>query len=151
VTSWREEASTQTQEQLDELLDVSVRAAQQQLDRTGAFYPFGVALAATGGTRLVTPEVRTGPRQVADVAEVYEMCWAALRADADALQGAAVVADVGDADGDAIAVALEHREGPAVEVLLPYALQGKTNGKKPAQKVLYGDLRASAGQRRVWP
>jgi hypothetical protein len=136
VTSWREEASTQTQEQMDELLDVSVRAAQQQLDRTGAFYPFGVALAAAGGTRLVTPEVRTGPRQVAHVA---------------ALQGAAVVADVGDADGDAIAVALEHREGPAVEVLLPYALQGKTNGKKPAQKVLYGDLRASAGQRRVWP
>jgi hypothetical protein len=150
VTSWREEADPEVRDVLDELLDVSIRAAQQQLDASGAFYPFAVALVEAGVTRLVTPEVRTGPREVADVSQVFEMCWTALAAEAEGLTAAAVATNVGGPDGDAIAVALEHRDGPAIEVFLPYAAQGKTNGKKPAQKHLYGDLQAAPGQARVW-
>jgi hypothetical protein len=150
MTSWRDEADPVLRDQLDELLDVAIRAAQHQLDATGAFYPFAVALDGAGGTRVLTPEVRTGPREVADVATVFEACWTALTAEAEGLAAAAVASDVGGPDGDAIAVALEHRDGPAIEVFLPYAAQGKTNGKKPAQKHLYGDLQAAPGQPRVW-
>jgi hypothetical protein len=62
-----------------------------------------------------------------------------------------VVTDVGGPDGDAVAVALEHHDGPALQVFLPYAVQRKVRGKKPAQKVLYGDLQALPGDSRVWP
>lgn len=151
MTSWRTETSQQAQDELDELLDVSIRAAQEQLDLAGEFYPFAVTLEEPGRTRLVTPEVKTGPRSVADVTEVFDLCWQALRTEADSLRAGAVVTNVGGPDGDAIAVALEHREGRALEVFLPYAAQGKTRGgKKPAQKHLYGDLQAAPGQQRVW-
>jgi hypothetical protein len=148
--SWRDDIDPRTRDEMDELLDVSVRAAQRQLDAAGAFYPFAVALSAPGETSLVTPEVRTGPGRVADVTEVLALCWTALAEQREALRAAAVVSDVGGPDGDAIAVALEHRDGPPVEVFLPYALQGKTRGKKPAQKVLYGELAAVAASRRLW-
>jgi hypothetical protein len=150
VSSWRDETDQQAQDELDELLDVAVHAAQGRLDAAGEFYPFAVALEAPGVTAVVTPEVRTGPRELADVTEVFELCWEGLRARASALRAGAVVTNVGGPDGDAVAVALEHAEGPAVEVFLPYTRQGKTNGKKPAQKYLYGDLQAIAGRPRVW-
>jgi hypothetical protein len=150
MPSWRDETSQEAQDELDELLDVSIRAAQQQLDVAGEFYPFAVALEEAGETRLVTPEVKTGPRSVADVTEVFTLCWEALRAEAASLRAGAVVTNVGGPDGDAIAVALEHRQGPALEVFLPYAAQGKTGGKRPPQKHLYGELQAAPGQPRVW-
>jgi hypothetical protein len=150
MSSWRAETSRQTQDEMDELLDVSVRAAQHQLEATGEFYPFAVALPAAGDSHLVTPEVRTGPREIADVTEVHDLCWEALRAEGATLRAGSVVTNVGGPDGDAIAVALEHLEGRAIEVMLPYAVQRKTRGKKPAQKILYGDLQAAEGRRRVW-
>lgn len=148
--SWRDDADPQVRDELDELLDAAIRAAQQQLDAVGAFYPFGVALEGPGVSRTVTPEVRTGPREVADAAAVLEQCWTTLSAQSETLVAAAVASDVGGPDGDAIAVALEHRDGPSIEVFLPYAAQGKTHGKKPSQKHLYGDLQAVPGTARIW-
>ena len=150
MTSWREDTSQQVQDELDDLLDVSLRAAQQRLDDVGEFYPFAVTIAEVGRVGVLTPQVQTGPRAVADVAEVFELCWTTLRGQADRARAAAVVTNVGGPDGDAIAVALEHREGPAIEVFLPYVAQGKTNGKKPPQRHRFGELQAAPGQSRIW-
>jgi hypothetical protein len=150
VTSWRDDTSQQVQDELDDLLDVSLRAAQQRLDDAGEFYPFAVTIAEVGRVGVLTPQVQTGPRAVADVAEVFELCWTTLRGQADTARAAAVVTNVGGPDGDAIAVALEHREGPAIEVFLPYVAQGKTNGKKPPQRHRFGELQAAPGQSRIW-
>jgi len=150
VTSWRDDTSQQVQDELDDLLDVSLRAAQQRLDDVGEFYPFAVTIAEVGRVGVLTPQVQTGPRAVADVAEVFELCWTTLRGQADRARAAAVVTNVGGPDGDAIAVALEHREGPAIEVFLPYVAQGKTNGKKPPQRHRFGELQAAPGQSRIW-
>ncbi len=38
----------------------------------------------------------------------------------------------------------------AIEVFLPYVVQRKVNGKKPAQKHRFGDLMAVEGTRRLW-
>ena len=149
--SWREETGQQVQDELDDLLDVSIRAAQRRLDEAGEFYPFAVAVDASGTSAPLAPEGGTGPREVADVAEVFDRCWEALRAHATTARAGAVVTNVGSSDGDAIGVALEHRDGPAIEVFLPYVTQGKTNGKKPAQKHRFGELQAAPGERRVWP
>ena len=150
MTSWRDDTSQQAQDELDDLLDVSLRAAQQRLDDVGEFYPFAVTIAEVGRVGVLTPQVQTGPRAVADVAEVFELCWTTLRGQADRARAAAVVTNVGGPDGDAIAVALEHREGPAIEVFLPYVAQGKTNGKKPPQRHRFGELQAAPGQSRIW-
>jgi hypothetical protein len=150
VTSWRDDTSQQVQDELDDLLDVSLRAAQQRLDDAGEFYPFAVTIAEVGRVGVLTPQVQTGPRAVADVAEVFELCWTTLRGEADTARAAAVVTNVGGPDGDAIAVALEHREGPAIEVFLPYVAQGRTNGKKPPQRHRFGELQAAPGQSRIW-
>lgn len=150
MTSWRDDTSQQVQDELDDLLDVSLRAAQQRLDDVGEFYPFAVTIAEVGRVGVLTPQVQTGPRAVADVAEVFELCWTTLRGEADTARAGAVVTNVGGPDGDAIAVALEHREGPAIEVFLPYVAQGKTNGKKPPQRHRFGELQAAPGQSRIW-
>ena len=150
MTSWRDDTSQQVQDELDDLLDVSLRAAQQRLDDAGEFYPFAVTIAEVGRVGVLTPQVQTGPRAVADVAEVFELCWTTLRGQADTARAAAVVTNVGGPDGDAIAVALEHREGPAIEVFLPYVAQGRTNGKKPPQRHRFGELQAAPGQSRIW-
>jgi hypothetical protein len=151
MASWRDGTSEQVQAELDDLLDVSIRAAQQRLDVAGEFYPFATTVDADGSSALLSPEPGAGPREVADVTVVFELCWEALRAQASTARAGAVVTNVGISDEDAIAVALEHRDGPAIEVFLPYVTQGKTNGKKPAQKHRFGELRAAPGLRRIWP
>jgi hypothetical protein len=149
MTSWRDETSDQAQDDLDNLLDLGLRTGQEQLEGAGEFYPFAVALDDAGESRLVQPEL-PARKGVADVAEVHELCWQALAAEAGSLRAVAVVTNVGGAGGDAVAVALEHRDGVAIEVFLPYVTQGKVNGKKPAQKHRFGDLTAAEGQPRLW-
>ncbi len=62
------------------------------------------------------------------------------------IRAAAVVADVRlvSAGGDAIQVEVEHAQGTALTVLLPY------NKKRFGRGVEFGDLRLSAGTRKVW-
>jgi hypothetical protein len=144
--SWRDDTSDRTQADLDELVDLALTAGQEQLDRHGEFYPFAVVLPTEGEAAVVEADVPAG----ADVVEVHERCWQALEADAEANRALAVVTNVGGPDGDAVAVALEHRDGVAIEVFLPYTTQGKVNGKKPAQKHRFGALQAVEGTPRVW-
>ncbi len=150
MTTWRDETSDETQADLDDLLDLALRTAKEQLDVGGRVLP----VRGRAHRRAARPpsSSRSCPdrKGVADVVEVYELCWQALAADAADLRAVAVVTNVGGGDGDAIAVALEHREGVAIEVFLPYVTQGKVNGKKPAQKHRFGDLQAIEGTVRVW-
>ncbi len=150
MSSWREGTSRAAQDELDELLDAALRAARKQLDTVGDFYPFAMTLEQPGTTALVTPEVRTGPREVADPSAVLEQCWVALREQAGGVRATAVVSDVTLSGGEAVSVDLEHAEGVALTVYLPYVTQGKTRGKKPAQKHRFGDLQAAPGEPRVW-
>ena len=149
MTSWRDETSDQAQDDLDDLLDLGLRTGQEQLEVAGEFYPFAVALDDAGGAGLVQPEL-PARKGVADVAEVHELCWQALAAEAGRCARSPWSTNVGGAGGDAVAVALEHRDGVAIEVFLPYVTQGKVNGKKPAQKHRFGDLTAAEGQPRLW-
>jgi hypothetical protein len=61
-----------------------------------------------------------------------------------AIRAAAVIADVRlpDLGSDAIEVSLEHVEGQALRVQLPYT--------KRRKNISYGPVRASAGSRRIW-
>src|SRR5918992_2306757 len=110
--SWRDAVSSKAQQQLDELLNVVLPFAQQELEKHGEFYPYAAAIGASGEPELIAGLPAEGGEHPAS-ADVIDACVAALRERRDRIQAAAVVADVSAADCDAIQVELEHAEGHA--------------------------------------
>jgi hypothetical protein len=143
MASWRDSASPQAQQDLDGLLEPALGFAQQQLDRHGEFFPFAVVVRSDGQTEMVAarPDANND-RPVS--ADVIDACRTTLAEQRDHLRAAAVVADVRLPDGDAIQVELEHTEGPALTVLLPYSKKRFGSG------IDYGQLKAGASTRHVW-
>lgn len=144
MPSWRDTASPQAQQDLDGLLEPSLGFAQQQLDRHGEFFPYAVVVRTDGQTEMVAarPNATNGRPASADV---FDACRTTVAERRDQLRAAAVVADVHLPDGsDAVQIELEHTEGPAVTVQLPYSK------KRLGRGIDYGRLRASAGTRHVW-
>src|SRR4051794_31885792 len=137
--SWRDDASEEAQRQLDQLLNLALGFAQDELGKHGEFFPFAVAVDREGQAALIagsTDEER--PRS----ADVIESCTAQLVALRDGLTAAAITADARLTDGgDAISVALEHSQGQAMIVLLPYV---------KGEPIEYGELRAQPAAARVW-
>ncbi len=78
-------------------------------------------------------------------ADVMRALNEGLAARAAQNRACAVVADVRLPDGaDAIRVELEHREGVAMAILLPYST------RQPGQRREYGPLSAAASDPRIW-
>jgi hypothetical protein len=144
VSSWRETASAEARADLDGLLNVALGFAQQQLTTRGEFYPYAAAIGADGQPEMVAAQPHPGddsPRS----ADVAAACFGALTDKRDSIRAGAVVSDVRMSDGgDAIRVDLEHADGHALTVLLPYAK------KRLTKKVEFGQLRAEVGQRQIW-
>lgn len=130
------------QDDLDELLNASVPFAQQMLDKHGEFFPYGVAIDSSGETRLVAgdPDQGEQPKSV----DVLQTLVKGLRAQRDELRAAAMVSDVRLSDSDAVRVEVEHREGQALVVLLPY------KRKRLRRGIEYGELVAGSGESQIW-
>ncbi|HBX76664.1 MAG TPA: hypothetical protein DEG43_03370 [Acidimicrobiaceae bacterium] len=141
MTSWRDSASQQSQDDLDGLLNSALPFAQQMLDKNGEFFPYGVALDAEGPIEMVAGW--TGSERPPS-AEVLQVIGDALRTRAATLRAVAIVADVLTDGSEAIRVELEHREGASMTVLLPY------KKRRFGQGIEYGDLAAGATHRRIW-
>ena len=142
MTSWRDSASGQTQDDLDGLLNVTLPFAQQMLAKSGEFYPFGAAVTADGETRLLAGDPSQGEHPAR--AEVLSTLLGGLRQTRADLRAVAICSDVRLTDTDAVRVELEHRDGHAMNVLMPY------KKKRFARGVEYGKLRAGAADRQVW-
>lgn len=142
MPSWRDTASPQAQRDLDELLNTALGFAQQQLASRGEFYPYAVAIRVDGRAEMIPgrPAQPTSPATT----DVIASCLSALAARQTQIRAGAVVADVHapDLGQDAIEVSLEHAEGQALRILLPYA--------KQRAGIDYGPIRASVGSRSVW-
>lgn len=145
MASWRENASSQSQDDLDCLLDAALGFAQQQLDARGEFFPYAAAIGTDGEAELITARPDADDERPRSV-DVIDACVAALVSQRDYIRAGAIVADVrlADQNRDAIRVELEHVEGHALAVLLPYTK------KKFRRGVEYGPLRSRAGSRRIW-
>jgi hypothetical protein len=144
--SWRDSVSQSCQDDLDRLLREALPFAQQCLAKYGEFFPYGVSLANSGATGMVA--ANEGSEHPAST-DLLTMLYDGLRGQSAELRGAAVVSDVRikDPDGDAIKIEIEHREGVAMAVLLPYRAQKKMFGRD----VVYSDMRAAPAERRIWP
>jgi hypothetical protein len=57
MTSWRDSASQQAQDDLDGLLNLTLPFAQQMLAKRGEFYPFCATVTAGGETRLLAGDL----------------------------------------------------------------------------------------------
>jgi hypothetical protein len=134
----------QAQHDLDELLNAALGFAQQRLAMRGGFSPYAAAIGAEGEVEMIAvrPDPATERPHPADVSAA---CFAALTEKRRAIRAGAVATDVQMVgDDEAIRVDLEHAEGIALVVLLPY-----TKGR-PGQDIDYGQIRAQAGQQQIW-
>jgi hypothetical protein len=143
MPSWRDSTSPQAQADLDDLLNASLGFAQQQLADHGEFYPYAAAIRADGQTEMIVGQARMAGEHPA-ATDIVASCVEQLVSRQHAIRAAAIIADVRfpGHGGDAIEVSLEHAEGQALRVLLPYARRRKA--------ITYGPIRASVGSRRIW-
>ena len=144
MSSWRDAASAQCQADLDALLSAALPFALQMLAKRGEFFPYGVAMNRNGEIAMIAGY--TGTEQPPST-DVLDILYDGLRKKADENRGVAVVADVrlkGE-ETDAIQVEVEHREGIALKMFLPY--RKKRSGAQPET----GQMRGEAGERRIWP
>jgi hypothetical protein len=118
MASWRDSASQQCQDDLDSLLSVTLPFAQQMLGKSGEFYPFAAAVTVGGEARLTAPEPGRDDHPAS--ADIRSSLFDALRQDRADLRAVAICSDVRLPDSDAVRVELEHRDGQAMAVLLPY-------------------------------
>lgn len=144
MTSWRDTASVQAQADLDRLLNPALGFAQQQLEKHGEFFPYAVVVRADSETEMVASRPDAADDRPPS-GDVVDACRTTLAERRDQLRAAAVIADVRLPGGeDAIRVELEHTEGPALTILLPYSK------KRLGRGIEYGQLQAAAGTRHVW-
>ncbi|MFD6155341.1 hypothetical protein ACFWF7_13120 [Nocardia sp. NPDC060256] len=115
---WRAQAPPQVQDDYDTLLRDGVDAAAQILAESDSFAPFMLVIDQTGRKtlrRLAQPRADGGEQTATSAMETG--------ADRSTLRARATVFDVtvsAPFTGSAIKTVLEHRDGPAVDVLVPY-------------------------------
>lgn len=145
MSSWRDITSQQAQEDLDGLVGVAIDFAQQQLAAHGEFFPFAVAITVDGAIEMI--EARPDNRdEHPPSTDVLAACVTTLRSRRADFRACATTADVSlraPQRGDAIQVDLEHLDGHALTVVLPYV-------KKRRRDVNYGTIQAHAGTHRIW-
>jgi|HubBroStandDraft_1064217.scaffolds.fasta_scaffold350090_1 hypothetical protein len=143
MASWRDQATEECQNDLDGLLNTTLPFAQQQLDKRGALLPFGAVVDRDGTVRL------TAAYDGAELPASHDLLNSlheGARSQRASIRAAAFVADVtvpGE-PSDAIRVDVEHADGVAIAVLLPYSKRRLGRG------IDYEPLRAAPGERHVW-
>lgn len=142
MTSWRDSTSAHAQDDLDGLVNAALPFAQQMLDQHGEFFPYAVALETSGTERFIAGDPGDGERPPS--ASVLETLVDGLVAARDELRATALVSDVRLSSSDAVRLELEHREGNAISVFIPYKI-GRFR-----RKVEYGSLSADVGSHHVW-
>lgn len=142
MTSWRDSAAQGSQDDLDGLLNVTLPFARQMLANSGEFYPFGAAVTAGGETQLLAADTRQGGRPAS--AEGLSSLLDGLRQTRDDLRAIAICSSVQLTGLHAIRVELEHRDGHALAVLMPY------KKKRFGRGIEYEDLRAGTANKQVW-
>ena len=142
MTSWRASTSQQAQDDLDDLLSAVLPFATRSLEKYGEFFPFAATVATDGEVRLVGADPGDGEHP--NSSDVLTLLREGITADRDSLRAAAYVADVLVEGSDTVLVQLEHREGTALEVLVPYA---RSRFRKTLKT---GGLSVQAGERYAW-
>jgi len=95
-----------------------------------------------GDTAMVAGDPGQGEQPLSS--DVLSALVEGFRARRASIRAAALAADVRLPDGDAVRVELEHAEGQAIAVLLPY------KKKRLGRGLEFQSLRAGTGSRQIW-
>ena len=136
MSSWRDTTSEEVQTDLDRLLERILRDARRMFEERGEFHPWATRVTAGGETVNFTAMIDDDLA----VAAIYDE----MTEHAPQGRAIAVVSHIrrGPLSG-AIQVDLEHRDGVALAVALPYS-EGRGGGRD------FGALTTVLTQRRVW-
>ena len=139
------ELSSAARAELDRMLETSLRMAKGHLDRASEFDPFSLVTDRDG--RLLAVDLdKSGLGKHPDSELIAAALVGQLRHIADTLRCTALTVNsrLSEEKTDALEVRLEHREGAAVLVLLPY--------KRPTFGgiIEYGELRVFPSPVEIW-
>lgn len=143
MTISRPAPTRRAQEDLDDLLDFVIDVARHRIDSKGNCPPFAAAAPIDGLPTLVTVDMH-GKRSTP--AGLVEACFETLTdMRNDIVAGAVVwIADITNEKTAAIRVDIEHVDGHAIIVLLPFL-------RRPLRRQTdYGARRPCQGRRRIW-
>ena len=138
MSSWRDGVSDEVQAELDKAWLAAVTFAEQMLEREGAFHPYAVKLTDAGAMEMATVP--------AGAEDALQTLLDGLAVQRNALRVGAVVAAVHleSIHSDAVRVDIEHRDGVALTLVLPYTR------KKLRKKVEWGDTQSMLVEPRIW-
>ncbi len=138
MSNWGDGLSESAKTEMDTVLTAAIAFAEKMLEGQGAFYPYAVKLTEAGETEMVT-----APAGSEDALTTLSEVLAAQRFE---LKVGAVVAAVHlqSIESDAVRVDLEHRDGAALTLVLPYAR------KKLRKKIAWGDMQSMVVDPRIW-
>jgi len=145
MSSWRDSVSERAQAELDTVLDSALRLAQNQLAKAHEFDPFAIIGHDDGRTLEVAID-KTQLGKHPETAEITAALVSQLRMLARQSRCTALTVNtrLNKEKTDAVEIRLEHREGAALVVLLPY------KRAKFGSHVEYSPLKAFAGTHEVW-
>ena len=145
MTDWRDNASEEVQDDFDRLAEVTLAAARSFLDLEGSFIPFPMAIKTDGVLAPIGLDQPVSPTPP-DILEVMDGLVSLFRERRGSIRALAIGADVliqGEMM-DAIEVRLEHRDGIAITILVPYQIDSLDD------TYLYEEPRIEVGDRIIW-
>ena len=131
-------------------MGTGLAAAQEQLERSGGFLPFGLVVENDGDVRLVAvspADPGTGDDAEFDADAMIRDITELLRQHRDEFRAAAIVCDITlvEEGSDAVHVATEHRDGAVFAAVLPYSPPNKGDGEWE-----FGDVAADTNEPVIW-
>jgi hypothetical protein len=134
-------------EEIQELLNFLLPFAERMLTEHGEFYPYAVTMATDGEVSAVAAEAGDEEPDVSDLLVELHVLLRERAADG-AIRASGIAADVTLTDPDsgdttdAVQVELDHAEGDAVDIYVPYESAG--------DGVKFGELVAAEGREPVF-
>ena len=143
MTSWRDSTSQQAQDDFDVLYNASLEEAEHFLGKSREFHPFGVQVGDDDQVAMFAADPGLG--EFPPATEVLKALAEGASADREGILAVALVADVSLAGGgDGVRMQLEHRDGAAIEIVVPYRI------RRLGRRVTFEEMSVSAGEGRIW-
>lgn len=143
MASWRDGLSDEVQSDLDVLYAPSLDFAERALKETRSIHPFGIALTLDDQLQLHIEEQKSG---IQDGTLLVRFAEEMLSDAKESFKSCALVLDthLPERKSDAVEMRLEHREGGAIVIQVPYKFSGLR------KQLTFGEMIVSSGIPRIW-
>jgi hypothetical protein len=142
--SWRDDVPVAVQDDIEECFGAVLDLSSHLLGKNGEFFPVGATLAASGYQAALMAVADDDLGEHPESTAVLERLYLAAAAQRESIVAAAFATDVRLADGqDAVRVEVEHVDGPALEILVPY------RRSRLRRSVTFGDMSTSVGAKHL--